>query len=53
MASHVQDSGKIRNIAVIAHVERIAFETPLRGFSTRRQNEIHFVGLLFPTGVWL
>lgn len=50
MATHAQDPTKIRNIAIIAHVERCAFETPILGFSTRRQNGIHFVGLLFPAG---
>ena len=40
----------IRNFCIIAQNERFAFETPILGFSTRRQNGIHFVGLLFPAG---
>ncbi len=37
MATHVQDPSK-------------NYETPILGFSSRRQNGIHFVGLLFPAG---
>ena len=48
-----QNPSKIRNIAIIAHVERFAFKTPATvGFSTRPQNGIHVVGLLFPVGGW-
>lgn len=31
----MKQSEKIRNIAIIAHFERFAYETPFQGFSSR------------------
>ncbi|CAN5432471.1 hypothetical protein BH10PAT3_BH10PAT3_0780 [soil metagenome] len=44
----LQDPTKIRNIAIIAHDERFAYETPVPGFSSRRVQNKSKLGLLFP-----
>jgi len=41
----------IRSFCAIAQIELFTCETPILDFSSRRQNGIHLVGLLFPAEV--